>query len=75
MDWFLYDNGLRHERVKWTSQLQRDEGTFEQRSNRAKDLKKRFEKNSKVVQKQVWQDEVDFSLQGLTCDVPEKNLR
>ena len=75
MDWFLYDNGLHHERVKWTSQLQRDEGTFEQRPNRAKDLKKRFEKNSKVVQKQVWQDEVDFSLQGLTCDIPEKNLR
>ena len=51
MDWFSYDNSLRHERVRWTSQPQRDEGTLDQKSNRAKDLKEvreKFESGTKI---------------------------
>ena len=57
------------------SRPQRDGGTLDRRSNRAKAWKKRFKKNRRVVQKLVWEDERNFSLQGLACDAPEKNLR
>lgn len=72
---------------KRMSEPQRDEGALKRRTNRAEELVERFEKNSRSVEKLVWQDEKDFPLQlplnrqnnrvyykGLKRDVPAKNL-
>ena len=36
MDWFLCDNGLRHERVKWSSEKKKIQKTNINNSNNAK---------------------------------------
>ena len=39
------------------------EGTLNRRETRAVNLKDRFEKNSRMIEKTVWQDEKDFTLE------------
>ena len=48
---------------KRVSEPHRDEGALERRRSRAENLVTRFEKNSRAVEKLVFQDEKDFPLQ------------
>lgn len=79
------DKGINNfKRCKTTSM---NEGTRSRRVNRAVGLIKKFEKNPRMIEKTVWQDEKDFSLhvpvntqndrvyyQGKKSDVPDANL-